>query len=71
MERKDENASLWKLARTLKPKQYEALWLRYGEGFSVTEVAQVMKTNQIHVKVLLHRARTALAGVLRRVPREN
>ena len=39
MERKDESASLWKLARTLKPKQYEALWLRYGEGFSVAEVA--------------------------------
>src|SRR5438309_11607430 len=31
LEQKDEKASLWKLAKALKPDQYEALWLRYGE----------------------------------------
>ncbi|MBI4658020.1 MAG: RNA polymerase sigma factor [Verrucomicrobia bacterium] len=66
LEQKDERNSLWRLARTLKPKQYEALWLRYGEGFSIAETAQVMNTNQIHVKVLLHRARSALAKTLAR-----
>jgi RNA polymerase sigma-70 factor, ECF subfamily len=61
---KDEQSRLWRLARTLKPKQWEALWLRYGEGFSVAETARVMGTNSIHVKVLLHRGRAALAKLL-------
>jgi RNA polymerase sigma-70 factor (ECF subfamily) len=58
---KDEQNALWRLARTLKPKQWEVLWLRYGEGFSIAETARVMRTNQIHVKVLLHRARGNLS----------
>ena len=65
LERKDERTSLWQSARNLKPKQYEALWLRYGEGFSVAETARIMSINQIHVKVLLHRARGHLAKRLR------
>jgi RNA polymerase sigma-70 factor (ECF subfamily) len=65
LEEKDERDSLWTLARRLKQNQYEALWLRYGEGFSVAETAQIMNTNQIHVKVLLHRARAMLAKWLR------
>lgn len=62
----DDRRSLWELAKKLKPKQHEALWLRYGEGFSIAEVARIMQTNQIHVKVLLHRARTSLAARLQR-----
>jgi len=58
---KDDQDTIWRLARTLKPKQWEVLWLRYGEGFSVAETARVMGTNQIHVKVLLHRARGNLS----------
>jgi RNA polymerase sigma-70 factor (ECF subfamily) len=65
LEAKDEKDSLWKLAKRLKPNQYEALWLRYGEGFSVAETARIMNINQIHVKVLLHRARGHLAKRLR------
>jgi RNA polymerase sigma-70 factor (ECF subfamily) len=61
LESKDEESQIWRKARQLKPAQYEALWLRYGQGFSVAETAQVMNTNQIRVKVLLHRARTQLA----------
>jgi RNA polymerase sigma-70 factor, ECF subfamily len=64
LESKDERTSLWGLVRTLKPKQAEALWLRYAEGFSVAEVARIMGTNQIHIKVLLHRARTHLLTTL-------
>ena len=66
LEQQDDGRSLWELAKKLKPKQHEALWLRYGEGFSIAEAAQIMKTNQIHVKVLLHRARTSLANRLQR-----
>lgn len=65
LDRKDQEVSIWKTARTLKPNQYEALWLRYGEGFSIEETARVMNTNRIHVKVLLHRARSGLAKKLR------
>ncbi|MBM3834711.1 MAG: RNA polymerase sigma factor [Verrucomicrobia bacterium] len=61
LEIEDEKKSLWTLARKLKPKQYEALWLRYAEGFSIAETARIMQTNQIHVKVLLHRGRSLLA----------
>lgn len=65
LEEKDESDSLWALARRLKQNQYEALWLRYNEGFSVAEIARIMNRNQIHVKVLLHRARTTMSKWLR------
>lgn len=65
LEEKDERDLLWSLARRLKQNQYESLWLRYGEGFSVAEIARILNTNQIHVKVLLHRARATLAKALR------
>jgi RNA polymerase sigma-70 factor (ECF subfamily) len=64
LESKDEQNSIWRRARTLKPKQFEVLWLRYQEGFSVAETARIMRTNQIHVKVLLHRARANLSEML-------
>ncbi|MDB6040835.1 MAG: hypothetical protein JWM99_4676 [Verrucomicrobiales bacterium] len=58
---KDHAQSIWKVAeRLLKPKQYEALWLTYGEGFSNAETAQIMRSNPIYVKVLLHRGRELL-----------
>ncbi|MBI3415596.1 MAG: sigma-70 family RNA polymerase sigma factor [Verrucomicrobia bacterium] len=66
LERSDGQKNIWELARTLKPHAYEVLWLRYGEGFSVAETARVMNTNQIRVRVLLHRARAALAKKLER-----
>ena len=66
LECKDERNSVWRLVRTLKPKQAEALWLRYAEGFSIAETARIMRTNQIHVKVLLHRARGNLSKILTR-----
>ena len=65
LERKDEQDSVWTVARSLSPDQYEALWLRYGEGFSIAEMARVMNTNQVRVRVLLHRARGKMAELLR------
>jgi len=64
LESQDEQNSIWRRARALKPKQFEVLWLRYQEGFSVAEIARIMRTNQIHVKVLLHRARANLSAML-------
>lgn len=61
----EEVAQIWTLARKLKPKMFEVLWLRYAEDFEIPEIARVMKTNVIYVKVLLHRARNELARRLR------
>jgi RNA polymerase sigma-70 factor (ECF subfamily) len=64
LESQDEQNSIWRRARALKPKQFEVLWLRYHEGFSVAETARIMRTNRIHVKVLLYRARGNLSTML-------
>jgi RNA polymerase sigma-70 factor (ECF subfamily) len=64
LEQKDEQKSIWKLVRTLKPMQAEAVWLRYAEGFSVEETARIMNTNRVYVKVLIHRARSSLSKTL-------
>ena len=66
LEKKDEHFAIWQSAKSLKPDQSEALWLRYGEGFSITETARIMNTNSIRVRVLLHRARAALAKKMTR-----
>ena len=63
-EREDASCGLWKIARSLKPDHYEALWLRYGEGFSISETANIMKTNALRIRVILHRARAALGKKL-------
>jgi RNA polymerase sigma factor (sigma-70 family) len=60
LESKDESGSIWRAARSLKPNQYEVLWLSYGEGFSISETAKIMNTNQLRVRVMLHRARNLL-----------
>ncbi len=50
--------------------QFQALWLRYAEGMSVAGIAQVLRKTQIHIKVLLFRARQSLGRDLaaRQVP---
>ncbi len=61
--------NLWLQAReVLKPDQYQVLWLRYTESMSVKEIASVMKKTGIHVRVLLHRARSNLAGLVAPAP---
>ncbi len=62
----DQTARLWEAARRLKPRFYEALWLRYAEEFSVKETARVMGLTTLHTKVILHRARNELARYLKR-----
>jgi RNA polymerase sigma-70 factor (ECF subfamily) len=65
----EDRRSLWALAKRLKRRQFEALWLRYAEGLSVKEVARVMRLHSIHVRVLLHRGRQQLARRLAAAPR--
>lgn len=61
LEEKERSKGLWdKAKRRLKPKQYQALRLRYGEELSIAEMAAAMQTNEIRVRVLLHRARRQL-----------
>ncbi len=62
----DDLAHLWRLARVLPPRYHYALWLYYGEGFDTRQVATVLKTRPLVVKVLLHRARRALLAAWRR-----
>lgn len=58
---------LWSIARkVLVESQYSALWLKYGEGLSIQEIAQVLNKTQIGVRVHLHRARTKLSKELNR-----
>ena len=62
LEQKERAEGLWdKAKRCLKPSQYQALRLRYGEELSIAETAAAMQTKEIRVRVLLHRARKQLA----------
>lgn len=61
----ERSDALWACARRLKPRQFEALWLRYAEGFSVAETAKILGLTAIHTKVILHRARNDLARKLK------
>lgn len=56
--RKEQRNSLWDLAeKTLSRDQFDSLWLKYAEDMPVSEIAAAIGKTQIHVKVLLHRAR--------------
>ena len=48
----------------LKPQQRSLLWLAYVEGFDHREIADAAGVKEKSVKVLLFRARKALAGIL-------
>ena len=64
MIREEDARNLWNIARTLQANQFQALWLRYIEELSLKEIAVVMKKNQVHIRVLLHRARLNLTKQL-------
>lgn len=53
---------LWDLAaRLLSPEQHTALWLRYAEDMSIQEIASVLSRTSVSTRVILFRAREALA----------
>lgn len=61
LEHQDHAQSLWDRARRLlAPREFEVLWLRFSEEMSTKETARIMDLTQIHVKVLVHRARQQL-----------
>ncbi|MBN2211426.1 MAG: sigma-70 family RNA polymerase sigma factor [Sedimentisphaerales bacterium] len=62
---REEQLNLWRTAQNLPEKQHDALWLFYMEQMSVRDIAEVMKINHLHVRVLLYRARTNLAQQLK------
>jgi RNA polymerase sigma-70 factor (ECF subfamily) len=60
-EQRDRLANLWDRARAvLSPREFEVLWLRFGEGLSTEEAAQVAGLTRTHLKVLVFRARRTL-----------
>jgi RNA polymerase sigma-70 factor (ECF subfamily) len=67
MSQREDQDNLWQKTRRILPEnQATALWLRYGEGLTVKEIAKKMKKTQVHAKVLLHRGRSRLAQTLTR-----
>ncbi|HZM04442.1 MAG TPA: sigma-70 family RNA polymerase sigma factor [Candidatus Saccharimonadales bacterium] len=63
--RRSDQLDLWQRARAvLSDVQFQALWLKYVEDLSVAEMATVLGRTKTHVKVILFRARTALAEAL-------
>lgn len=60
-EQKDRADNVWERARrVLSQREFEVLWLRFVEDLSTQETARVTGLTQIHVKVLVHRARQHL-----------
>jgi len=57
--------NIWLIARTMKPSEYQVLWLRYTEEMPVKEIAKTMKRSLVGVRVLLHRSRVKLGKKLR------
>lgn len=48
----------------LEPRERAMLWMAHVDGFSHAEIADAISVGTASVKVLLHRARRKLAGVL-------
>jgi RNA polymerase sigma-70 factor (ECF subfamily) len=60
-EQRESAANLWERARALlSPREFEVMWLRFGEEMSVRETAQTTGLTETHVKVMVFRARAAL-----------
>ena len=60
-EQKEQAANIWARARALlSERQFEVMWLRFGENLSTGETAGLMGVTRTHVKVLVFRARQKL-----------
>ena len=61
LEQQERTENLWARARrVLSQREFEVLWLRFAEEMSTEETARIAGLTQIHVKVLVHRARQRL-----------
>jgi RNA polymerase sigma-70 factor (TIGR02952 family) len=63
------NASLLDCVRQLNPEQQECVVLRFFNGMSVAETAEIMDKNEGAIKALQHRAIRRLATLLPEDPR--
>jgi RNA polymerase sigma-70 factor (ECF subfamily) len=60
-EDREEKENLWASARRLlSQREFEVLWLRFGEDLSIEETAGVTGLTQTHIKVIVFRARKHL-----------
>jgi RNA polymerase sigma-70 factor (ECF subfamily) len=58
---------VWTIARRRLPERhFTVLWLAYAEELPLADVGRAMGITGLHARVLLYRARQALAGVLRK-----
>ena len=61
LEQQERMENVWARARrVLSQREFEVLWLRFAEEMSTKETARITGLTQIHVKVLVHRARRQL-----------
>lgn len=68
-ETREEHQNVWLVAgQVLSVEQRSALWLRYGEDLSIEEIARILGKRRVTVRVMLFRAREALAGHLNAPP---
>ncbi|MGI9428849.1 MAG: RNA polymerase sigma factor [Bythopirellula sp.] len=62
----EHSSEIWELAqRLLKPDQWTALWLLYGEGQTTREIAKALNRTTVSIRVLLYRARKTLTPHLK------
>ena len=60
-ERREEKENLWADARRLlSQREFQVLWLRFGEDLSIEETAQICGLTQTHIKVIVFRAKKLL-----------
>lgn len=60
-EQREEKEHLWADARRLlSQREFEILWLRFGEDLSIEETARIAGLTQTHVKVIVFRAKQHL-----------
>ncbi len=65
--RQEDRQDTWRLARRHLPDtQFQAIWLRYAEDMRIPDIARAMGKTQLAVRVILYRARQALASKLDR-----
>ena len=68
---REQDSNLWSIAeRVLTTDQHDALWLRFAEDLSTDEVARILKKRPATIRVLIFRAREALAAHMPAVAEE-
>ena len=65
MERAEENAQLWKLLESLRPKYREVLVLRYLENMRLEQIAETLRVPLGTVKSRLNQAHKQLGEKLK------